>query len=133
MLEKTLERVLLVLGIVAILLILLLIFVPTSSEEFVELYFSEPLDLPSSIELDETYYFDFLIISSFEEELDYTYTIYLELDSDKEEIAQNSISLSSGDSALITETFEVNEGFDSARVIIELEDQEIYFWLEAIE
>jgi uncharacterized membrane protein len=128
--EDKLYGFLSVLVIVAIIAVIVLIFSIQTTESFTELYFEDHQELPSTIELGETYTFQFSIHNLEQDSVDYPYNIYMEIDGIDQTLNEDSIILSNNQTATITETFTITNNFDTAKIIVESNDQEIYFWVE---
>ena len=128
--EDKLYSVLSIITIIAIIAVIVLIFSIQTTESFTELYFEDHQDLPLSIELGQTYTFQFSIHNLEQESVDYLYNIYMDVDGEEQNLEENTISLSNNQTATITESFRLTEDFDEAKIVVETNDQEIYFWVE---
>jgi uncharacterized membrane protein len=133
--ENKLYNILIIISIIGIITILILIFTTSTTESFTELYFEDHEDLPSNIQLNKEYSFKFSIHNLENQQIDYIYTIYIEYYTNEElesteTINSDSIALEHDQTATISKSFDINEDFELARLIIETNDQEIHFWVE---
>jgi len=121
--------------IIVLIVITLLHAVDRTEDPFTELYFENPEDLPSEIELGETYEFTFSITNNLDLTIVYDYDIYIEFDDgDIGELGSSSITLEDSSKAIIKESFTIPQNFDSAKVIVDLDSGEtIYFWISTSE
>ena len=118
------------LSIMTVVVVIVLTLITQSTEPFTELYFNDHTELPSTVSLGEEYEFSFVIANHEGEIVEYDYLIFLEYSSGEEVLIESSsIILNDGESAIIDESFDITTSFGSARVVVALEDQEIYFWL----
>ncbi len=133
--ESKLYKTIILVSALMILAIFILLFSTSRESSFTELYFENPEDLPSEIELGESYDFSFSIVNNLELTNNYDYNIYIEFDEDNiEELTSSSITLEDSSKAIIKETFTISQNFDSAKVIVDLDSGEsIYFWISTSE
>ncbi len=133
--EDILYNIVIGITLIAIIAVIILIFTTSTTESFTELYFEDHNDLPSNIQLNKEYSFQFSIHNLENQQTTYNYTIYIEYYSNeklqsRETINSDSIALEHDQRATISKSFEINEDFELARLIIETNDQEIHFWVE---
>lgn len=131
--EDKLYNILIAVSIIGIIIILILIFTTKTTESFTELYFEDHQDLPSEYLLDE-YEFSFTIHNLENQDMNYLYKVYIEYyDNEKlkesETIKSGNILIINNETRTITETFKIIEEHDTAKIIVETNDQEIHFWL----
>ncbi|MFH1971877.1 MAG: DUF1616 domain-containing protein [archaeon] len=126
---------LMVISAIAIIIILTLIFTTKTTEEFTELYFEDHQNLPNQIQLEKEYTFQFSIHNLENEQTSYNYKISIDYyKSEKlqktETLFQDSISLEHNQTATIPYTLILEDSFESAKIIVETNNQEIHFWVE---
>lgn len=132
--EDTLYNILIGITVIAIIAVLILIFTTKTTESFTELYFEDHQNLPSDIKLNKAYPFQFSIHNLENQETTYNYTVYIEyyigeeLES-TETLNSASITLNHDQTATISESFEISEDFEQAKVMVNTNDQEIHFWV----
>ncbi len=118
-------------GLIALLIIMSLLAFTSRESDFTELSFENPTELPSSIELGKEYNFQFSIKNMEGEEINYDYKVSILFESNKEEILKiGNINMAEDTNAMISSTFSISEEFDTAKAVIEVNDQEIYFFIE---
>tara|TARA_Y100000310_G_scaffold340983_1_gene438617 strand:- start:1035 stop:1439 length:405 start_codon:yes stop_codon:yes gene_type:complete len=132
MAKDTIYNILKIVLIVLIFAVLVLIFTVQPKETFTELYFENPDNLPEGLNPGESGDFSFSIHNLEDNELEYSYTIYIEYYEENELVSsdtleQDSIILSTGQTATFSKSFSISE-FEKAKVIVESSGQEIYFW-----
>ena len=129
--DKLLYQVILAFCIVVMLNLLIYTAFSSTEATFTELYFENPQDLPSEIELGQNYEFSFSIVNNLETSNTYDYDVYIEFDDgDIVYLGSSSITLEDSSKAIIKESFTISQDFDSAKVIIDLDSGEaIYFWI----
>jgi len=133
--EDKIYNILIAISVIAIIAILVLIFTTKTSESFTELYFEDHQNLPNQIQLGKGYPFQFSIHNLENEQFEYNYKISIEYyKSDKlqktETLLQDTITLEHDQSATIPYTLILEDSFESAKIVVETNDQEIHFWVE---
>ncbi|MBT4175145.1 DUF1616 domain-containing protein [archaeon] len=133
--EEILYNILMGITLIAIITVIILIFTTKTTESFTELYFEDHENLPSNIQLNKDYHFQFSIHNLENQQIAYNYTIYIEYYTNEklqytETINSDSIILEHDQIATISESFEINEDFEQIKIGIETNDQEIHFWVE---
>lgn len=128
--EDTLYNILIAISIIGIIVILVLIFTTKTTESFTELYFEDHQNLPNEIELNQEYTFQFTIHNLENEATTYNYKVYLLIDDQTQSIDSKSITLNNNETATITESFEISQDFNSAKIVVDTNDQEIHFWVK---
>ena len=133
--DDTLFNVLVGVVIVTICLLLILIFSSSTSDSYTELYFEDPEDLPTELVQGETIDFSFSIHSFENQEMLYEYTVYIEyynsLDkvTSEETINEDTITLNHNEISITTQKLTISEDADHAKVTIQANDEQTYFWL----
>lgn len=129
--EDTLYNILLGISLIAIIAVLILIFTTKTEESFTELYFEDHQNLPSQVNLNQNYQFSFSIHNLEQATTDYQYAVYIEQeDGTTNTIDSSSITLNNEQTATIQESFQREDSFTSAKVIVELNTgEEIHFWI----
>jgi len=134
--DNKLYNILIIASIIAI--ISILIFTTKTTDSFTELYFEDHQDLPDKIQLNKEYLTKFSIHNLENEDTVYNYKTSIEhYKSDKListiTILEDSITLNHDQSATISFRFTIEESFDSAKIIVETNNQDIHFWVEEAE
>jgi len=125
-------------------IILLFIYIPSfkkaiilatsvQPETLTELYFEDHLSLPEKVVLSDENGFKFTIHNLEDKDIEYTYSVYIEIDGEKDIIIDSSsILIKNNEFQTITESFALTTPVGRARVIVELinKDQYISFWIE---
>lgn len=133
--EDKLYNILIAISIIGIIVILVLIFTTKTTESFTELYFEEHQNLPSEYTLGE-YEFAFTIHNLENQDMDYSYNVYIEYyDNDEfvksETIEAKNVLIANNETKTLTETFKISEEHDYAKVAVETNEEEIHFWLRS--
>ena len=128
--EDTLYNILIAISIIGIIVILVLIFTTKTTESFTELYFEDHQNLPNEINLNEEYSFEFTIHNLENEKTNYNYKVYEVIDDITYYIDSSSTTLDHNSTATIEETFQISQDFETAKIVVEINDQEIHFWVK---
>ena len=131
--EDQLYNILIIASVIAIIAILTLIFITKTSESFTELYFEDHQDLPNQIQLNKEYLVQFSIHNLENEDTLYNYKSYIEYYkfnklASTTTILDDSITLNHDQTATIPIGFTMENSFESAKIIVETNNQEIHFY-----
>lgn len=128
--DKLIVYLLIGLGILALITALAIVVTRENTESVTEVSFENPTELPQKINLGETYSFTVGVYNKSPLIKDYPYTLSIVYDSkNKELLKRGKISILAGEKRSIEESFSVTEEFDTAKILVTVEDQEIYFWV----
>ena len=127
--DQSQDIILLIAIFVGIFAIIILIFSPFNFESYTELYFEDHESLPYEVKISETYKFQFTINNLESETQNYTYLSLIVLDGEQKFIGEDTLSLENNEKVTMEVEFTLTEAFDSGKVIVTLDNQEIYFWI----
>jgi len=106
--------------------------IPKGIEPLTELYFTQHLELPKTIEVNKTYNFSFSVHNLEYEPIIYKYEVTGEYNNKTVQFDINSIGLDNNQTKTIDETFKINEHFDRAKISVNLLNRQevIHFWVD---
>ena len=113
-------------SLIALIIILIIVFIPKSQPEITELYFNDIDSLPKAVEVGETYSFEFTIVNLNEENQTYNYDISLK----ESTLLEDTIKLESNQGETITVEFTIDNDFGDGQILVNLGTQDIYFIVE---
>lgn len=102
-------------------------------EHFTELYFTDPLNLPTATAAGQTASVRFVVHNHEARDVTYTYELRIVAEDGKVQSAvERQVLVPKGEAESITETITAPSTGDRSEVIVELKDkgQTIHFWLE---
>ena len=92
-------------------------------EKITELYFPKHLELPKSIETDRDYAFQFTTRNLENTDIDYAYTVYIELNDVRFLIDQGAFKLGHNSEKTQAVSFRINDSFEEGRVVVLLNNR----------
>ena len=101
-------------------------------ETFTELYFEDHLSLPDEVALFKENNFKFTIHNLENEDMEYPYEVYIDVNREKNMIDKSSVLIENNEYKTITEDFTITVPMQRANVVINLinKNQQIHFWME---
>jgi len=101
-------------------------------ETFTELYFEDHLSLPDEVALFKENNFKFTIHNLENEDMEYPYEVYIDVNREKNMIDKSSVLIENNEYKTITEDFTITVPMQRAKVVINLinKNQQIHFWME---
>ena len=101
-------------------------------ETFTELYFEDHLSLPDEVTLFKENNFKFTIHNLENEDMEYPYEVYIDVNREKNMIDKSSVLIENNEYKTITEDFTITVPMQRAKVVINLinKNQQIHFWME---
>jgi len=101
-------------------------------ETFTELYFEDHLSLPDEVALFKENNFKFTIHNLENEDMEYPYEVYIDVNREKQLIDKSSVLIEKNEYKTITEDFTITVPMQRAKVVINLinKNQQIHFWME---
>jgi len=131
---------------VILLVVLAIIIVPSLKEWLVllfevkpepltELYFENHLDLPEKVNAMEKNSFSFTIHNLENEDMEYSYNVYFDINGEKKIIKSGTVSLKNDEYGKTDVEYTVPLTSERVKVVVDLADmdQEISFWIEKVE
>jgi len=133
MLEEKVIKALFWSSLFVIIAIFVLIFITSNKSSYTELYFEDPQNLPSLLNIGQEQNFSFSLVNHKGKTSYYSYNVYIIYDG-KEETRQiidtEVITLDSEEGQTFVETFISLEGYSSAEVLVEADNKKIFFFLK---
>ena len=101
-------------------------------EVFTELYFENHLNLPSIIQPNQPYYFEFTIHNLENQETTYPYEVYLQAGNVKLPIARKTVTIKNNQYKTVRVGFSVDAPIIKSEIVVNLvnKNQQIDFWIE---
>jgi hypothetical protein len=93
------------------------------TQNLTELYFDDYQKLPRSVSLGQSITFSFTIHNLENQDKDYPYLVYLNLDSNSRVIHRGVVHLKNGETRSLTQSVAFNSPLQFSKVIVELPDQ----------
>ena len=100
-------------------------------ETFTELYFEDHLSLPDKVTLFKENNFKFTIHNLENNDMEYPYEVYIDLDREKQMIDKSSVLIKNNEYKTISEEFIITIPMQRAKVVVNLisKNQQIHFWM----
>ena len=100
-------------------------------ETFTELYFENPLSLPSKVNLSEENNFKFTIHNLENKDMEYSYEVYIDINGGKQVIDKSSVLIKNNGYKTITVNFKITIPMQRFKVAVNLinKKQQIDFWM----
>jgi len=95
--------------------------IPLGIEPLTELYFEEHTELPRHVFLDKEYNFSFSVVNLEYRGMDYEYSVVAEVGEETRELDSGVISLWHEENGTIEESFSFDEGFEKAKIVVNIE------------
>jgi lipopolysaccharide export LptBFGC system permease protein LptF len=106
-----------------------------NQENFTELYFENHLNLPKQVTSSQEYFFNFTIHNLEGKNMQYSYEVYLELDTEKIMIDKNTVFIKNNDYMTVQEGFKTRGTPTKNKIVVYLinKNQKIDFQIEGIQ
>ncbi|MFH1209987.1 MAG: hypothetical protein V1663_04325 [archaeon] len=106
--------------------------IPKGIEPLTELYFTQHLELPKTVQVNQTYNFSFSVHNLEYKAIIYQYEVIGEYNNKTVQFDINSIGLDNNQTKTVEESFKINENFDRAKISVNLLNREevIHFWVD---
>ncbi len=100
-------------------------------ETFTELYFEDHLSLPREITLFKENSFKFTIHNIEDNNMEYPYEVYIEVNGESQTIDKGSILIKNNEYKTITQNFIIGTPIQRVKIVVNLTDknQQIHFWM----